>query len=305
MISRILIIASGGLLAYSKSFIDSPVEEDLVSGFLTAMANFAMEIKGGQVKSLNFRNFNFIYSYDEDLDVIFVLVVDIDDIEEEAREKVEVMKVEFLKRFRKSLEDWSGDVTQFREFDDFVDKHIFIPPKILLVGEDGVGKTSMLNLFPGETVLELDEDLNEIIQKPIKVEGMQGIKQFVLREMNIEELIENSKYHRPYLNTVDIVFLVTNSGASNLGRTKKHYSRLKPMVKKADFYIIANFQDLKDQAFEPDKIEKAFELKVFPFSTKENNDETKSKMYEILVQVLQKSILDKIPISKEVDADPS
>ena len=40
-------------------------------------------------------------------------------------------------------------------------------PKMLLIGEEGVGKSTIMNLFPGETILELDDDLNEIIQKPI------------------------------------------------------------------------------------------------------------------------------------------
>ncbi len=299
MISRLLIIASGGLLAYSHNFVggEGAIEDDLVSGFLTAMSNFAQEIKGGEIKSLNFRNFNFVYSYDQETDTIFVLVVSIDDIEEEAREKVELMKDEFIKMYKSSLINWTGDVTQFVTFDKFVVEHIFIPPKILLVGEPGVGKSEILSKFPGETVLELDEDLNEIIQKPINVSGLQGLKQFILREMDIEELIENSKAYRSLLNSVDVICIVTNSAASNLGRTKKHFSRLKAMVKKADFYVIANFQDLKDSAFDPKHIEEAFGVKTYPFSAK--NDD-KLEIFKILSEILQKSILDKI-ISKEND----
>ncbi|TFF92832.1 MAG: hypothetical protein EU544_06795, partial [Promethearchaeota archaeon] len=168
MISRILIIASGGLLCYSKNFLGSDdIDDDLVSGFLTAVSNFAKEIRGGEIKALNFRNFNYIYSYDTHLDCMFVIVIDINDPEDEARDKVELLKEEFVKRYRPKLEEWSGDVTIFENFNEFVEKNIFIPPKILLTGEDGVGKTTIMNLFPGETVLELDEDLNEIIQKPI------------------------------------------------------------------------------------------------------------------------------------------
>ena len=53
MISRILIIASGGLIAYAKSFIGTVIdqdgedvpESDLIGGFITAISNFAIEIK--------------------------------------------------------------------------------------------------------------------------------------------------------------------------------------------------------------------------------------------------------------------
>ena len=77
---------------------------------------------------------------------------------------------------------------------------------------------------------------------------------------------DKSKLYRRYLDTVDIICIVTNSAASNLGRTKKHFSRLKPLVKKADFYIIASHQDLKDAAFEPIKIEESFEVKTYGYS---------------------------------------
>ena len=58
---------------------DNLIEEDLVGGFLNAISSFAQEIQGGAIDSLNFRNFNFIYSYDEEFGCMFVLVIDIDD----------------------------------------------------------------------------------------------------------------------------------------------------------------------------------------------------------------------------------
>ena len=289
MISRILIIASGGLLCYSKNFLGSDdIDDDLVSGFLTAVSNFAKEIRGGEIKALNFRNFNYIYSYDTHLDCMFVIVIDINDPEDEARDKVELLKEEFVKRYRPKLEEWSGDVTIFENFNEFVEKNIFIPPKILLTGEDGVGKTTIMNLFPGETVLELDEDLNEIIQKPINVAGIKKVKQFILREMNLEDLIDNSRIHRPLLDSVDVIIIVTNSMASNLGRTKKMFETLKTLVKKPNFYLIANFQDQKEAAFDPAKIHDAFGIETFPFSA--TSEKAKEKIFTIMAEILSKSI---------------
>ena len=293
MISRIFIIASGGLLAYSKSFVESDElanDNDLISGFITAISNFAVEIKGGKINSLNFRNFNFVFSYDDEVDCMFVLVIDIHDLENEAKDKVELLKNEFINRYRSYLMDWTGEVTIFKGIDDFVDENIFIPPKLLLIGEDGVGKSTIMDLFPGETILELDEDLNEIIQKPINVEGI-DLKQFILREINLEEIIDNSKIYRPLLDSVDIVCIVTNSAASNLGRTQRLTPTLKNMVKKADFFIIANFQDLKDQAFEPEKIEESFGIKTYGFSAKKNT--AKEDIFNIMVEILNSSIIEK------------
>jgi len=291
MISRIFVIASGGLLAYSKCFVetdDSTTDGDLISGFITAISNFAMEIKGGKINSLNFKNFNFVFAYDDEVDCMFVVIIDINDLEDEAKLKVELLKEEFINRFGEILKNWTGEVSIFREINDFVEQNIFIPPKVLLVGEEGVGKTTIMNLFPGETILELDEDLNEIIQKAINVEGL-DLNQFLLREMDLEEIIDNSKIYRPLLNSVDVICIVTNSAASNLGRTKRLLPTLKKMVN-ADFYIIANFQDLKDQAFDPAKIEESFELKTYAFSA--INDSAKEEIFTIMGEILTTSIIE-------------
>lgn len=296
-------MAPGGVLCYSKNFIgdiqndDNLIEEDLVGGFLNALSSFAKEIQGGAIESLNFRNFNFIYSYDDEFGCMFILVIDIGDSEEEARSKLELMKNEFMERYRDIIKTFSGCVSVFEEFDEYVEENIFIPPKVLLVGEPGVGKTTILNLFPGETILELDEDLNEIIQKPIDIHDLRNIKQITLREMDLTELVDKSKLYRPLLNSVDAICIVSNSAASNLSRTKNLFSRLKPLVKNTDFYIIANFQDLKEYAFEPKKIEKMFEgIKTYGYSA--TQDDAKDKFIALLTEILQKSVVEKIEMKQ-------
>ena len=300
MISRILILASGGILCYSKNFFATPDEDkgmdDLVGGFLTALSSFALEIKGGEIRTLVFREFNYMYEYDDQYGSMFVIVTDIDDLEEEARLKLVLMKDEFMKRYSSHLENFTGRISYFKDFDDFIDENIFIPPVILLVGEPGVGKTTILNLFPGETILELDEDLNEIIEKPVAVSGIEYIKQFKLREINLDDLVDKSKLFRRLLDTADIICIVTNSAASNLGRTKNLFSRLKTLVKKSDFYIIANFQDLKDAAFDPEKIEESYGIKTYGCCS--NNDHSKEEIYSIFAEILKKSVVDKIKIKQ-------
>jgi len=248
MISRILIIAEGGILIYSKNFIVEKIDNDnvifdenLIAGFLNAISSFAMETRSGEIKSLNFGNVNFIYSYDTQSGAIFVILIDISDLEEEARDRLELMKGEFIKRYSSDIKNFKGNVAIFADFDEFVVEHIFIPPKILLVGEKGVGKTTIMDLFPGETILELDDDLTEIIQKHVDISGIGNLKQFLLRELDLEDLVNNSKLYKPLLNTVDVICVITNSAASNLTRTKHLLSRLEPSVNRAAFYIIANF----------------------------------------------------------------
>jgi hypothetical protein len=290
MIRQMMVITTGGLLCFSKNFVQAEFDSDLVSGFLTAMSSFAQEIKTGAVQSMVFQNQKFCYAIDEETNTSFVFIIDILDIEEEVREKLDLAKSEFLRRFSDTLKDWTGDMSVFKDFNDFVDDQVFLPPKILFVGFPGVGKTTILNLFPGETILELDEDLNEIIRKPVVVEGILNLKQVELREYDLGELVDNSKYYRNLLNSVQIICIVTSSASSNLGKTKRHFDMLKKLTQAASFYILANFQDQPDMAFEPEKIQELFDgTKTFGFSGIKKS--SKEQMYEIMGEILKDRFL--------------
>jgi len=290
MISKVFVIATGGKLCYSFNFVTEDfVDKEIVSGFLSAFKDYAEEITAGKILNFNFRNFNFIYDYDDDLDAMFVLVVDVSDLEEEVRDKLSLLKKEFLKRYRKDLEDWTGKINIFRDFDGFVRRNIFIPPKILLTGTIGTGKTTLMNLFPGETVLNLDEDLNEVIQKTINISGLRGLKQFVIRELDLEDIVNNSKIYRELLNSIKVIIIMTNSSADNLAKTKKLYDSLKNLAKKADFYVIANFQDLVNSVFKTEIIEKTFGVKTFTFSA--IKIDAQQTLFSIMVQILKISFL--------------
>jgi hypothetical protein len=298
MISRIYIIAKGGLLCYSKNYIcPSEVEDDLISGFLTAISGFAQAVKVGEIKSLNFKNFNFIYSYSSEFDCMFIIVVDIEDLEDEAREKVELMKTEFINRYQKNLENWTGKTSVFESFDDFVEERIFISPKVLFVGESGVGKTTIMDLFPGETILDIDDDMTEIIEKPVDIANLGNIKQFILREIDLVDLINNSKQYKPLLNFCDIICIITNSAASNLRRTKKLFLKLKKKVRKSEFYIIANFQDLTETSFEPKEIEETFGVKTYGFSAIQ--EDSAQNIFNIMNEILKDSIYNKIQMKQK------
>lgn len=291
MISKIFIIAKDGVLCYSKSFFGSGHRDTEIVNFLTSINHVGKTVGLGEIKSLNFSNLNIIYSYD-DYNCMYIITADIDDPEEDIRDKLELIKKEFITRYHTQLENWNGKAKKFKDFDRFTESHVFIPPKILLTGEDGVGKSTIMNLFPGETILELDDDMNEIIQKTINSPNFEGISEFILREVNMQDLVGYSKIYKMLLDSADIICLVTNSGAGNLSRTKQLFLELKQKTNKADFYIIANFQDLVNTSFEPEKINESFGIKTFGFSA--IRADAKDIVYKIISTILKISIIDKI-----------
>ncbi|MCK4370876.1 MAG: hypothetical protein KAW03_07395, partial [Candidatus Lokiarchaeota archaeon] len=291
MISKIFIIAKDGVLCYSKSFFGSGHRDTEIVNFLTSINHVGKTVGLGEIKSLNFSNLNIIYSYD-DYNCMYIITADIDDPEEDIRDKLELIKKEFIAKYRDQLENWNGKAKKFKDFDQFTESHVFIPPKILLAGEDGVGKSTIMGLFPGETILELDDDMNEIIQKTINSPNFEGISEFILREVNMQDLVGYSKIYKMLLDSADIICLVTNSGAGNLSRTKQLFLELKQKTNKADFYIIANFQDLVNTSFEPEKINESFGIKTFGFSA--IRADAKDIIYKVINIILKNSIIDKI-----------
>ena len=288
-------ISPGGVLCYSKNFFDEiKIREEIVAGFLSAISDFAEEIKGGKIKTLNFGNFNLIYSYSDEFDFIFVIVADKGDIEREIRPKVEIMKSEFIGRYRSFLKEWTGNISVFEEFDEFVEKNIIIPPKILIMGVKGVGKKTIMDLFSGEVFLDIDDDLNVIPEKIIFLSKLEDIKQCIIKEIDMEELAYNTVRYKTLLNSVDVIIIITNSTDSNLLQTRILFSRIKHRAPRADFYLLANYQDQEDAAFEPRKIEEALNLRTYGFSAIKSG--SKKKIMYVINDILR------ITVKKKFDA---
>ena len=114
------------------------------------------------------------------------------------------------------------------------------PIRILVTGEKGVGKTTIMNLLQGETILIIDDDLNEIVQNSVELEGL---GQAILMEIRLDELVTNSQGYKDILENSDTVIIITNSASTNLQSTYELYIGLKQKVVIADIYIFANFQD--------------------------------------------------------------
>ncbi|MFX1268070.1 MAG: hypothetical protein ACFFAK_08935, partial [Promethearchaeota archaeon] len=114
---------------------------------------------------------------------------------------------------------------------------------------------------------------------------------FIIRAINLNNLINYSDLYKEMLNSADIICLITNSAATNLGRTQRLFSLLKNKVNK-HFFMLANFQDKEAIAIDSKQIEEMFGLKTFSFSAVE--DASKGKILKIIKKMLTISIIDNI-----------
>jgi len=135
-----------------------------------------------------------------------------------------------------------------------------------------------MNLLSGETILMLDNDLNEIVQSSVELEGL---GKAILMEIDLEELVNKSKGYKNLLENSDAVIIITNSATTNLQSTHRLYSELKQKVEISNIYIFANFQDKEQTAIEKEKIEEIFGEKTIALSA------VKPESKEVLMNVIE------------------
>jgi len=160
-----------------------------------------------------------------------------------------------------------------------------------LTGKEGVGKLTILNLFPGENILEIDLNLNEIFKKRVEISIPDGIEEYILRVIDLNELVRNLGSYKDLLQSIDIICIITNSQPRNLKSTRMLLSKLKQKVPGVNYYVIANFQDRKRIVLEVEKVEKMLEEKTFGFSAVQKD--STDKLFSIIKNMLKVTKLEK------------
>lgn len=121
MIICILDSESGIKLVY-KSFMKTNIDEDIVSGFLTAFHNFSMiEFRQG-LESIEMAGLRWIYILESDYDLLFIAADKTNVKTETLLGNLNVIRNEFVKEYgkiwKKRGNSWTGDINIFKPFED-------------------------------------------------------------------------------------------------------------------------------------------------------------------------------------------
>ncbi len=116
---------SGVTLLY-KSYMDLPVNEDLVSGLLTALNQFTiMEFKEG-LESIDMGGLRWVYIMDKESNLLFVAAGPKDVMAEMLRARLNVIKQAFTQEYFDEIEQikkkWDGNVQRYEPFKDVIDQ---------------------------------------------------------------------------------------------------------------------------------------------------------------------------------------
>ena len=116
---------SGVTLLY-KSFMDLPVNEDLVSGLLTALNQFTiMEFKQG-LESIDMGGLRWVYIMEKEANLLFVAAGPKDLHAEILRARLNVIKQAFIQEYfsekEKPKKKWNGNVETYLPFKKIIDQ---------------------------------------------------------------------------------------------------------------------------------------------------------------------------------------
>ena len=115
-----IILDTGQCLVHKDFSEHSEIDEDLISGFQSAILTYA-DLK---IKSIVAEDIRFVYESTFNPRLIFVIAADINVDLKKLEEFIDLVKREFLADYRYRINTWAGDVKIFKPFDEKLDKLI-------------------------------------------------------------------------------------------------------------------------------------------------------------------------------------
>ncbi|MHA1840094.1 MAG: GTP-binding protein [Candidatus Ranarchaeia archaeon] len=242
------------------------------------LAVAAKRLKEGEVERTDIVRYRFAYLRQGDL--IFFVVLDRANTDEEAERAVMDFATSFTEKFRDDLED----ITE-RQADSFEEeaKRLIkkLPVKLSIAGFGGVGKTTMTKLLRKEEVpLEYIPTIFGS-RRPLAV----GIRDYAII---IFDFAGQERFMAAWdilVKGTEVVLIVTDSTYGNVQRTKE---QILPLIlskaPNAKIFVIANKQDLEG-CLSPEEISRLLGYKAYPIVAIEPANRSK------LLKIIEEAIL--------------
>ena len=130
-LSALFVISKAGLSLFTKIRKDKKYLEDnfiTISGFISAILSFSNEVigknTGDTLQAINFESQQLLLTVKEN--VIFAYLVEDFTKSKNIKRFMELLIEEFLDNYCDRIEDFNGDINQFRNFEQCVDKYFDI-----------------------------------------------------------------------------------------------------------------------------------------------------------------------------------
>ncbi|MFX1567525.1 MAG: hypothetical protein ACFFCV_04060 [Promethearchaeota archaeon] len=262
----IVLTKDGGVPCYSKSLADVPIDETLVSGFLSAISTFGTEIgkkiqegEGG-LEELSYRQFKIIINEGKFIRVALLLL-------KRPSESLKVKLRNFNKMFEEvyesELKSFSGqvfdDIAVTKLIEDVFEADLLYPHQVIETKVDGYMKSSTSNNIDKKIIIiargeefESNFYLRDIINH-LKTKGIEEIKSFdSIQKMKQDKivfainprtnyLIEDFKRYIKHMNSNDrnVLFAIFD-GNNDILSIRKY-------MKKANMYVPTDIHQIVEK----------------------------------------------------------
>ncbi len=256
--------------------------DDMIDEFLKAYKEFMTHVQSPILPSLpiHIQGNKFIFSTREGL--LLAFVSHMQDEDERVFEKVKSCLSSLLEKF--GADKFSETIEDAEQIETFIDDFIMSKLKVSLVGEGGVGKTTLLKLLKeGEPPTEYVPTIALSIEQ---IEATRyGTYKIILWDFAGQERFR--RLWSIYFRGSDIVFLITDSSLNNVLATKAILDIIRKDAPGVPVWAIANKQDLEG-ALSPSLVERL--LGVPTFGMVAVNPEKRAEMMRILLDAVEKYV---------------
>ncbi len=259
MIHNVLLLTRNGIKLFHRSYWAIEIDQAVVSEFIQSLRQLERDTGSDVLVPIFLDSMKFIHQY-VDTELILVLVADKNDKDELLQEKMDGAVKVMKQKFAKQIWDFKSNRNSavFRELGPVLDKAIVSTLKIVLLGEGGVGKTTILKMLMSQRA-----ELNHIATMAVYVEEMKTAKlgpyEIAVWDFPGQELLVPK--WKDYLRGTDVVIMVTDSSLRNVMSTRKLVPIIQKWTDSALIWAIANKQDLKD-ALLPDTVARLLGLRT-------------------------------------------
>jgi small GTP-binding protein len=243
MIQYINLLTRDGKSLLFRNYGSSDVDRDLLAGFLSAFSGFIKEISQSDIRSTATDEFKYFYTVIDE--IIIVVCADLDEDDALINSKITTIRAKFIEKYGKILKQgtWTGNRAIFTEFERVLDDTILGAIKVSIIGEPGVGKSTLVKLICGEEI-----DLEYVPTINANITGFDGEALGVHRSLVFWDLAGQKVYKslwKSLLDSTDIALLVLDSSFENVKNSKEIMRDVLDKYYKNIVVIgIANKQDL-------------------------------------------------------------
>jgi len=120
--------SDSGITLLYKPYMDLPVNEDLVSGLLTALNQLTMvEFRGQGIESIDMGGLRWVYVLDKEVNLLYIAAANKDDKAEMLRARLNVIRQSFFQEYIKDKDQWekiwTGNIEMFKPFKNTIDEY--------------------------------------------------------------------------------------------------------------------------------------------------------------------------------------